>query len=125
MMMDDPEIVLVEPRSIWVSLLDVADNAGQFLSHMWDARAEVPKGLETLHAREFGRSLAKHPEQSFKPWGRVWTKYCIAEPPMHGTLKRLWQGPCEVSEHISLGTYRVNIRGREEIFISPRSKPYL
>ena len=68
---------------------------------------------------------AKHPEQSFKPGDRVRVRNCIVEPPVHGKLEMVWQGPCEVLRHISPGTYRVNIRGREDIFTSRRLKPYV
>ena len=39
--------------------------------------------------------------------------------------KGFWQGPCEWLSRISQGTYRVNISGREEIFTSRRSEPYV
>ena len=92
---------------------------------MLDERAEVRKRLEDPHAKEFAKILAKHPEQLFKPGDHVWVRNHIVEPPVHGKLERVWQGPCEVLRHISLGTYRVNIRGREEIFTSRRLKPYV
>ena len=44
---------------------------------------------------------------------------------MRGKPKRVWHGPREVLRHISLGTSRVKIRGREEIFTSRRLKPYI
>ena len=50
-----------------VSLQDGAEDAGQFFGAMLDERAEVRKRLEDLHAKEFAKILAKHPEQSFKP----------------------------------------------------------
>ena len=108
-----------------VSLQHGAENAGQCFCRMLDERAEVRKHLEDLHAKEFAKFLAKHPEQSFKPGDRVWVRNCIVEPPVHGKLKIAWQGPCEVLRRISPGTYRVNIRGREEIFTSRRRKPYV
>ena len=92
---------------------------------MLDERAEVRKRLEDLHAKEFAKFLAKHPEQSFMPGDRVWVRNRIVEPPVHGKLERVWQGPCEVLRRISPGTYCVNIRGREEIFTSRRLKPYV
>ena len=108
-----------------VALQDGAEDAGQFFGRMLDERAEVRKRLEELHAKEFVKFLAKHPEQSSKPGDRVWVRNRIAEPPVHGKLERVWQGPCEVLRHISPGTYRVNIRGREEIFTSRQLKPYV
>ena len=92
---------------------------------MLDECAEVRKRPSDLHAKEFARFFAKHPEQSFKLGDRVWIRNCIVEPPVHGKLERVWQGHCEVLRHISPGTYRVNIRGREEIFTSRRSKRYV
>ena len=90
-----------------VSLQDGAGDAGQFFGRMLDERAEVQKRLEDLHAKEFAKFLAKHPEQSFEPGDRVWVRSCIVEPPVHGKLGRVWQGPCEVLKRISPGTYRV------------------
>ena len=92
---------------------------------MLDKRAEVRKRLEDLHAKEFAKSLAKHPEQSFKPGNHAWVRNRIVDPPVHGKLERVSQGPCEVLSRISAGTYRVNIRKREEIFISRQLKPYV
>ena len=69
--------------------------------------------------------MAKRPEQSFKPGGLVWVCNPIAEPPVHGNLERVWQGPCEVLRRISPGSYPVNIRGREGTFSSRRLKPYV
>ena len=86
---------------------------------------EVRKRLEDLHAKEFAKFLAKHPEQSLKPGDRVWVRNCIVEPPVHGKLDRVWQGPCEELRRISPGTCRANIRGSEEIFTSWRLKPYV
>ena len=108
-----------------VSLQDGAEDAGQIFGRMFNERAEVRKRLEDLHAKQFAKFLAKHPEQSFKPGDRVWVRNCIVEPPVNGKLKRVWQGPCEVLSRISAGTYRVNIRGREEIFTSRQLKPYV
>ena len=108
-----------------VSLQDGAEDAGQLFGRMLDERAEVRKPLEDLHAKQFAKCLSKHPEQSFKPGYRVWVRNCIVEPPVHGKLEWVWQGPCEVLRRISPGTYRVNIRGREEIFTSRRLKPYV
>ena len=79
-------------------------------------KASMPRSLQIL---------AKHPEQSFKSGNRVWVRNRIVEPPVHGKLERFWQGPCEVLRRISPGTYRVNIRGRGEIFTSWRLKPYV
>ena len=90
---------------------------------MLDECAEVQKRLEDLHAKEFANFLAKHTEQSFKLGNRVWVRNRIVEPPVHGKLERVWQCPCEVLRRISPGTYRVNIRGGEEIFTSRRLKP--
>ena len=92
---------------------------------MFDEGPAVRKRLEDLHAKEFATILAKHPEQSVTPGDRVWVRSRIVEPPVHGKLERLWQRPCEVLRRISPGTYRVNIRGREEIFTSRRLKPYV
>ena len=92
---------------------------------MLDERAEVRKRLEDLQAEEFAKFLAKDPEQSFKPGDRVWVRNRIVEPPVHGKLERVWQGPFEVLRRISPGTYRLNIRGRAEIFTSRRLKPYV
>ena len=92
---------------------------------MLDERAGVRKRLEGLHAKEFAKFLAKHPEQLFKPGDRVLVRNRIVEPPVHGKLKRVWQGPSEVLRRISPGTYRVNIRAREDIFTSRRLKPYV
>ena len=92
---------------------------------MLDKCAEVPRRLEDLHAKEFARFLAKYLEQSFKPGGRVWVRNCIGKPPLHGKPQRVWEGTCEVLRRISPGTYRVNIRGGEEIFTSRRLKPYV
>ena len=92
---------------------------------MLDERAEVRKRLEDLHAKELAKFLAKHPEQLFKPQDRVRVRNRIVEPPVHGKLERVWQGPCEVLRRISPGTYHVNIRGREEIFSSRQLKPYV
>ena len=108
-----------------VSLQDGAEEAGQFFGRMLDECAEVRKRLEDLNAKEFAKLLAEHPEQSFKPGDRVWVRNRIVEPPVHGKLERVRQGPCEVLRHISTSTYHVNIRGREEIFTSPRLKPYV
>ena len=79
-----------------VSLQDGAEDAGQFFGRMLDERVKVRKRLEDLHAKELAKCLAKHPEQSFKPGDRVWVRNRIVEPPVHGKLKRVWQGPCEV-----------------------------
>ena len=103
-----------------VSLQDGAGDAGQFFGPMFDERAEVGKRLEDLHVKEFAKPLAKHPEQWFKPGDHVEVRNRIVEPPEHGKLERVCQGPCEVLRRISPGTYRVNIRGREEIFTSRR-----
>ena len=92
---------------------------------MLDERAEVGKRLEDVHAKHFAKILAKHLEHSFTPGDRVWVRNRIVEPPVHYKLERVWQGPCEVLKHISPGTYRVNIQGREEIFTSRRLKPYV
>ena len=108
-----------------VSLQDGAEDAGQCFGRMLDERAEVRKRLEDLHAKEFAKFLAKHPEQSFKPGDRVWVRNRIVEPPVHGKLESVWQCPCEVLRRISPGTYRVNIRGREQIFTSRRLKHYV
>ena len=54
-----------------VSLQDGAEDAGQCFGCMLDERAEGRKRLKDLHAKEFAKSLAKHPEQSFKPGDRV------------------------------------------------------
>ena len=101
-----------------VSLQDGAEDAGQFFGRRLDERAEVRKRLEDLHAKEFAKFLAKHPEQSFMPGDRVWVRNRIVQPPVHGKLERVWQGPCEVLRRISPGTYRVNIRGREDLHFS-------
>ena len=85
---------------------------------MLDKGAEVRRRLEDLHAKQFAKFLAKHLEQSFKPGARVWVRNRMVESPVHGKLERVWQGPCQVLGRISPGTYRVNIRGREEIFTS-------
>ena len=90
-----------------------------------DESAEFRKRLEGLHAKEFAKFLANHPEQSFKPGDLVWVRNHIVEPPVHGKLGRVWQGPFEVLRRIWPGTYRVNIRGREEIFSCLRWKPYV
>ena len=100
-----------------VSLQDRAEDAGGFFARMLDEHAEVRKRLEDLHAKEFAKFWAKHPEQSFKPGDRVWVRNHTVEPPVHGKLKRVWQGPCELLRRISPGTYCVNIRGGEEIFL--------
>ena len=92
---------------------------------MLDRRAEVQKRPQDLHAKEFAKFLAKHPEQSFKPGDCVWERNRIVEPPVHGKLEKVWQGPCEVLRGIPPGTYRVNLREREEIFTSRRLKPYV
>ena len=92
---------------------------------MLDERAEVRKPLDDLHAKEFAKFLAKRPQQSFKPVDRVGVRNRIVEPPLHDKLERIWQNPCEVLGRISPGTYRVNIRGREEVFTSRRLKPYV
>ena len=92
---------------------------------MLDKHAEVRKRLEDFHAKEFAIFLAKHPEQSFKPGDRVWVRNSIVEPPVHGKLESVSQGPCEVPRRIPPGTYGVDIRGREEIFTSRRLKPYV
>ena len=92
---------------------------------MLDERAEVRMRLEDLHGKEFAKSSAKYPEQSFKPGDRVWVRNRIIEPSVHCKLKKIWQGLCEVLRRISPGTYRVNIRGREEIFASHRLKTYV
>ena len=92
---------------------------------MLDARAEVQKRLEGLHAKEFAKFLAKHSEQLLKPGVLVWVRNRIIDPPVHGELKRVLQGPSEVLRRFTPGTYRVNIRGMEEIFTSWRWKPYV
>ena len=92
---------------------------------MLEKGAEVRKGLDDLHAKECAKLLAKHLEQLFKPVDRVWVCNPVVKTPVHGKLERVWQGPCEVLRRISPGTYRVNIRGREEIFTSRRLKPYV
>ena len=92
---------------------------------MLDEGAEVRKRLEDLHTKEFAKFLAKHPGQSFKPGDRVRVRNRIVEPPVHGKLEKVGQGPCEVLRRISPGTYRLHIRGREEIFTSRRAKPYV
>ena len=116
--------------SVWgdglpVSLQDGAEDAGQFFGRMLDERAEVRKRLEDVHAKEVAKILAKHREQSFKPRDRVWVRNRIVEPPVHGKLKRVWQGPCGVLRRISTGTYRVNIRGTVGIFTSRQLEPYV
>ena len=108
-----------------VSLQDGAEDAGPFFGRMLHERAEIRKRLEDLHAKEFAKFLAKHPEQSFKPGNHVWVRNRTVEPPVHGKLGRVWQGCCEVLGRISPGTYRVNIRGREDIFTSWQLKPYV
>ena len=92
---------------------------------MLDERAEARKRLEDLHAKEFAKSLAKHPEQLFKPGYRVWVLNRIVEPPVHGKPERVWQGPWEVLRHIYRGAYHVNIPEREDIFTSRQLKPYV
>ena len=108
-----------------VSLQDGAEDAEQFFGRMLEERAEVRKRLEDLHAKKFAKFLTPHPEQSFKPGDRVWVRNCVIEPPVHGKLGRVWQGPCKVLRRISPSTYRVNIRGREGIFTSRRLEPYV
>ena len=108
-----------------VSLKDGADDAGQTFGRMLDECAEVQKRLEDPNAKEFATFLAKYPEKSFKQGDRVWARNRIVEPPVHGKLERVWQGPCEVLRRISPGTYRVNIRGKEEIFTSRRLNPHV
>ena len=108
-----------------VSLQDGAEDAGQFFGRILDERAEVRKRLEDLHTKEFAKLLAKHPEQSLKPGDRVWVRNRIMKNSVHGKLERVWQGLCEVFRRILPGTYRVTIRGREEIFTSRRLKPYV
>ena len=83
-----------------VSLQYGAEDAGQCFGRMFDERAEVRKRLQDLHAKEFAKFLAKHPEQWFKPGDRVWVRNRIVEPPVHGKLERVWQGPCEVLRHL-------------------------
>ena len=92
---------------------------------MLDARAEVQKRLEDLHAKDFAKFLAKHPEHLLKPGVLVWVRNGIVDPPVHGKLKRISQGPSEVLRRFTPGTYRVNIRGMGEIFTSWRLKPYV
>ena len=41
------------------------------------------------------------------------------------SLKGFWQGPCEVLRPILPGTYRVYIRGGEEILTSRQLKPHV
>ena len=72
-----------------VSVQDGAEDAGQLYGRMLDERAEVRKRLQDLHAKEFAKFLAKHPEQSFMPGDRVWVRSCIVEPPVHGKLERV------------------------------------
>ena len=72
-----------------VSPQDGAEDAGQFFGGMLDERAEVLKPLEDLHASDFARILAKHPEQLFKPGDRVWVRNRIVEPSVHGKLERV------------------------------------
>ena len=70
-----------------VSLQHGPEDAEQFFGRMLDKRAEVQKRLEDLHAKEFAKILAKHPEQSFEPGDRVWVRNCIVEIPVYGKLE--------------------------------------
>ena len=91
----------------------------------WTNVLKSESTLKTSMPRSLLNFLAKHPEQSLKPGDRVWVRNRIVEPHVHGKLEWVWQGPCDVLRRISMGTYRVNIRGREEIFTSRRLKPYV
>jgi hypothetical protein len=85
-------------------------------------RKTVQLRIQEEHDRQAKRIREKFRVQVFEAGDRVWVK---RRPEPGAKLEPLWQGPCEILEHVEKGRYRVALPEGPEDLHTSSLKPYL
>ena len=98
------------------------EDAHQCFKRVQKQRAFVRDPLSPIHEQKAQEFLKAHPPQRFEPGDRVWLKVVRR----HGDNKpdRVWVGPAEVLERLSVGRLRVAGSYGPQDVESYRLKPY-
>ena len=101
-------------------------------SHMvammeWAEEVKAKSNIETAQSKQKKDFDAKHKPPTFKVGDKVWVYNSRNDTRQGGKLEWNWNGPYEVTEHTTRGTYRLkNQHGKllKQAISSNRLKPY-
>jgi transposase InsO family protein len=93
-----------------------------WFKELLDLRKTVHTRIMEVHTEQTQRYKAKYRVQMFEAGDRVWVR---VRPAVGAKLEPLWQGPCEILDHIDKGRYSVALPEGPEDLHTADLKPYL